>query len=367
MEPKIQGVNKEEFYKLISTLTLKYDVSTIMRLYPYITDAYISLGLLPYLSMICVESQSFLVQNGFTISLPSTSSFSFADVRAKLKLFDNSISKAKKQISIIDEIQDTQFKNKLRYRFLSQHNLYYNLGIIADEEGHIIFNTQYLFYLFQDRKFSHFSLDGNDIKQFGIDIGSIISSVYEGLKDTSLPAYDPQINSVNFKFRYKDYNTNNRNFNRFPELEDGKKFTLLLLHVLCSLNFVKYVLGKILPDENIFLFRTKYTALYYSAKTLSLFEDHFNGNHNSITKTIDCNFDSDFRSCMMHYSFVNKEKYLIDSNYLSLSKPFWGLIETFYSGKDFSEISSRIDENIDMMSERINQILAIDTKCFNEL
>ena len=46
--------------------------------------------------------------------------------------------------------QRASCKHKLRFKFLYELNIHYNLGIFLDENGDIIGNSQYGYYLFQD-------------------------------------------------------------------------------------------------------------------------------------------------------------------------------------------------------------------------
>jgi len=358
------SVSKDEYYHLLTMLTIKNDVTTLFALAPYIRDPYISLGMLPLLSQFCVSIRDYCDSQNVPINLPKLSSFSFDDVRLKLKLFSEKHSKSIKQIAMADGIQDESFKSKLRFSFLSKVNMYDNLGVIADSDGNIVFNTQLLHYIFQDKKFSHTKLYGEDVKAFGRDIGTIIASVHQGLLD-DLPNFDPVVHPATFSFKYKDFNTN-KNFNIFPHQKEGKESSLFVLHILCYLNFVRYVLGRLLAPDNMWLLRAKYIALYYATTSVNQFADKssiptINALKNQESKPL---LNSTFRSCMMHYAFINKGEYAIDDQYLDLNKPFWGLIESCFGEMSYAELCSSIDREINLLADKLETILSIDTNSF---
>lgn len=361
------GVSKDDYFHMLTMLTIKNDVDTLFQLAPYIHDPYISLGMIPFLSMFCVSVRDYFISKQVEINLPNLSSFSFDDVRLKLKLFSEKYNKSINNISTTDNIQDEKFKTKLRFQILAKKNIYYNLGIISDSKGKIIFNTQQLYYLFQDKKFSHYELEGENLKQFGYDIGQIIASVHEGLLDC-LPAFSVDIQGFESVFKFKDYNTN-KNFNRFSLIENGKEITLFLLHILCSLNFVQYILNVMISPDNIWLLRAKYIVWYYATKSVNQLADKNQIEEINALTSIenDLLLNSNFRNCMMHYSFINKDKYLIDEKYLSVDIPFWGLIESCFPNMTFLSFTEAIDQRIKNLSSNLENILLIDTSKFQVL
>lgn len=364
MDCNSTSVSKDEYFHLLTMLTIKNDVTTLLTLAPYIRDPYISLGMLPLLAQFCVSIRDYYDSQNVPVILPSLSSFSFDDVRLKLKLFSDPYKKSINQISMADGMHDESFRSKLRFPFLSKLNMHYNLGIIADFDGNIIFNTQFLHYMFQDKKFSHAELRGENVKAFGFDIGTIIASVHQGLLD-DLPSITPIICPTTFSFKYKDFNTN-RTFNIFPQQEEGKESSLFLLHLLCSLNFARYVLNKLLPPSNIWLLRAKYITLYYAATSINLFAEKssiptINELKNPNIKPL---LNSTFRSCMMHYAFINKGEYAINDRYLNLNTPFWGLIESCFNEMSYEDLCASVDQEINFIADKLEAILSIDTNSF---
>jgi len=367
MDWNCTSVSKDEYYHLLTMLTIKNDVTTLLALAPHIRDPYVSLGMLPLLSHFCVSIRDYYDSRNISVNLPSLSSFSFDDVRLKLKLFSDPYKKSIKQISLADGMQDESFRAKLRFSFLSKLNMHYNLGIIADSDGNIVFNTQFLHYMFQDKKFSHAELSGENVKAFGYDIGTIIASVHQGLLD-DLPSITPVIYPATFSFKYKDFNTN-RTLNIFPQQKEGKESSLFLLHLLCSLNFARHVLNKLLPPSNIWLLRAKYITLYYATASINHFAEK------SSIPTIkelkdpesELLLNSTFRSCMMHYAFINKGEYAINDRYLDLNTPFWGLVESCFNEMSYEDLCISVDQGINSIADKLESILSIDTVSFQSL
>ena len=113
MDWNCTSVSKDEYYHLLTMLTIKNDVTTLLALAPHIRDPYVSLGMLPLLSHFCVSIRDYYDSRNISVNLPSLSSFSFDDIRLKLKLFSDPYKKSIKQISMADGMQDESFRAKL--------------------------------------------------------------------------------------------------------------------------------------------------------------------------------------------------------------------------------------------------------------
>ena len=61
--------------------------------------------------------------------MPDNKTFSLQDIRLKTKLFENKYSKAKKMILNCDYLQDYIFKHQLKFKFMYDWDIHYNLGI----------------------------------------------------------------------------------------------------------------------------------------------------------------------------------------------------------------------------------------------
>ena len=79
-----------------------------------------------------------------------------------------------------------------------------------------------------------------------------------------------------------------------------------------------------------------------------------------VTSKLSPIFDSRFRSCMMHYSFINKGTYLIEDQYLDYSIPFYGLVESCFDGKTYESMQQEILSNLKIMSDAIKFFCTIN-------
>ncbi len=349
------GIDLKEYCDLLSTILIKNDCETLKDIAPLMNQPIVSLGLLPYCALFCSSFKEFISLDSFD----EESIYNISDIRNKLKLFDDRYGRDKKRILSLDANQDNEFKSKVRFKLLSNLNLHYNLGVYLDSDEHIIGNTQHIFYMFQDSHISHIKIDKREIKKSGKDIGTIIASVSKGLKKFPVEIHTglsyPQI-----EVKHKDFNTN-RNFNSFPEIVEGKEITLRTLHILSSLNFIRYVLDKIVPNNNMWAMRIKYIAMYYASKSIEHLLVKLPEKYSEVFKNRNTNLlNGTFRSCMMHYSFFNKGVCAIKEEYLDLHTMLFGLVESCFGGIHYDELIAKIDKEIEFLATGLENILNID-------
>ena len=351
--------NQNDTFHTLSVLSIKYDCETLIALAPIVTDPIYSLGLLPYLALFCCAVEEYCQATGQAVDFFKGSPFNLAEIRCRLKLFDDRYGRTKNKITTIDDLQNTYFSNLLSFKFLKRLNVHYNLGIYIDNDNHMIGNTQYMYYMFQDKRFSKSNrMQKENIQELGYVMGSTVGSVYEGLKNvgTSLNA---QISSIDVPFFYKDYNTN-RSFNSFPNHEDGKELTLRLVHILCALNFVEKSLKSVINNTNLWFVRAKYITFYYAYRSIKTVNNKYPGMISiSGSNGIERLLNSDFRSCMMHYSYKNDGHPLIDSNSLDPNVPFFGLIKSCF-GMSFDDFNCALDSAINQLSISLENLLKFD-------
>ena len=77
-------------------------------------------------------------------------------------------------------------------------------------------------------------------------------------------------------------------------------------------------------------------------------------------------FDSEFRSCMMHYSFINNRKCAIDDKYLNVQTPFGGLVESRFDGYNYSKYFNLLNDKIVKFSDVLENILPFDLNGLRE-
>jgi len=359
MDWNTTSVNKDDYYNLLSMIAIKNDCETIKALIPIISQPIITLAILPYVSQFCSSLEEFNNSCAVNTKIQNDSPFEISDVRNKLKLFSDKYRKLQKQILTIDLIQDNNFRGNLRFELLGKLKCYYNLGVFYDANGHIIGNTQYMYYMFQDKQLLKGTPSGEEVKKFGKALGTVIASVCAGLSEFQ-PGYEVHVINKQYPIFYQDYNTS-KHFNFFPSYQNGKEASLRILHLLCSTNFVRYVLNEILPADNIWSLRVRYINIYYVYESLERFQLQYPDNTvQAILENNHCLINSSFRSCIMHYGFLNKGIAVIKDEYLNLNSKFFGAIESCFNGIGYEQMSDKLDNAIVEFSECLSNMITLD-------
>ena len=138
--------------------------------------------------------------------------------------------------------------------------------------------------------------------------------------------------------------------------------SLRILHLVCSVNFVRYILGEIVPWENIWSLRVKYITVYYVYRSLERFLNRYP--NEEIRTALDCNrsiIDSGFRGCMMHYGFTNHGSSIIKDEFLGLDKALFGVVESCFDGMTYEQLSKKLDSAINQFSDLLSDMAVIDT------
>ena len=368
-------VTKEKYYQLLSATQIKQDCETLISLSNVLSQPILALSFLPFYALFADEIQNTIGDKGEKFVIRNDSPFDISEVRAKLKLFGNEkINKSKKRILSADFIQNEVFKNNLRLSYTKYMNIHYNLGIFYLNRR-IIGNTQYFYYMFQERNFNGREYKKEEIKRFGQSLGTVIGSVSDGLKDF-LPDYNVIVKNEKYNIKYKDFNTNKNSFSSLSVY--GKETVLLLLHILSAVNFIRFILENELPEDNSYLFKVKYITMYYALGSIKkvlnyyslyniVLEPIFSVTLEEMLFNSEVLLNSDFRSCMMHYKFINKGNYLIKDEYLNYDIPFYGLIQTFFNAMNFSDFNKMITDKIIHISDSIDNLLRISNDDLKEL
>ena len=219
--------------------------------------------------------------------------------------------------------------------------------------------------LFWNSKNNNFNFSGEDYKELGKLLGSIVSSVSLGLENFD-KEYKVNTKDQDYPIQYKDLNTNRGKFKLISNKLNGKDTALLLLFVLSSVNFIRFILMNELPHDNTYLFKVKYIAVYYALNNINRVLKNniykkFNDtsiylNLSKLVQNIEIYNNTIFRNCMMHYEFIDKGEFLIDDKYLNHKIPLFGLVETYFEGRGFDEINNILTDKIIEMSDCIEKI-----------
>lgn len=365
-----------------SIIQIYYDCKTIKSLYNSIKENYIAgIALIPYMSLFCWEALDFFKKLGVDFNIKENDTFTLTDVRLKLKIFENKYSKAKNMILNCDYLQDYIFKNKLKFDFIKDWNIHYNLGIMFNEKKEIVGNSQYGYYIFQDNKLLKRKIEyvkslvdtSNIIYKFepeayigyGKYIGEIVGSFLNFFQELNVQDINIKTNKANIDTFYKDFNSN-----KLYKSEDDKIMSLYLLHILTFINSTIRLLGECEKDDTGWWLRIYYIAYYYAIERLEDIKNHIENNEIDNLKfkklltriTVNKSFmNSEFRNCMMHYGLINKEsKFLIKEQKFDLDIPLMGLVESCFDNVNYFELKKYIKDELENISQTIDNILNIN-------
>ncbi|HZH87846.1 MAG TPA: hypothetical protein VFD78_01575 [Chitinophagaceae bacterium] len=355
-------------------IIIKRDADILKMLSLKIRDPIFSISLIPFYSLFCNEVEIYFSKNNQPLNLKeyNSSKFSFKDIRQKAKFFDyKSAQKTFEMLRQIDNLNNTYFINRMRYPENGRWNVHDNIGIFFDEQGNVISNSHYGFYIFQNKKLLSKALKfdpellQNEVKEFAKFVGSVIGSLTKGFSTVSdfIPcAIEPDIPT----FFCKDFNTNRMRYNR-DDRHSEKLIRLFLLHILCGINFALYGLKKAITHDPGWLLRVEYVTYYHATKELrKLITNSSNSVAQSeilkeITLEEDKYYDSDFRGCMMHYGLWSRSsKSYLEEKYCDYSLPLCGLVESMFEGISYWNFQNIIEERLLAMSHSISRYLDLD-------
>lgn len=372
---RIQNLSSEE--SIICTLEIaqmKQDCESIFQLIPFFT-AYpeLSYGFVPYFSLFSTSVLEFVNKycSEFTLNeeMQVINQARIKDVRAKIKVFDYGYLKSRKLLLNVEYVQEQDFKRRNILQSILFNRQYPNMSIHVDAKNRVIGNTQYDYYLMQDKRIMDKSLDtvtelfrknpesfsyeqlGKDAYNISLDCGRIIGSILSALEPmqvTNLPNVNPYLLDV-----YKaDVNSKHKELFSGNSIVDNSVF-LYILHLLSAINFVIYVINECEGNDTGWWLKVNYIAYFYCVSRLRDLENYLNKNRclegsaiellNNLNIKKEKYINSIFRSSIMHSSFSQENRIIIDERYISLDEPLFGLIETLFSGVSYSEFKKEIE------------------------
>lgn len=365
-------------------LQIGYDSKMIIKLLNELKNKPIeSVEIIPFISLFCWEATEFFKKYDINFEMPNNKTFSLQYIRLKTKLFENKYSKAKKMILNCDYLQDYIFKHQLRFKFMYDWNIHYNLGIFVDKYGNIVGNSQYGYYIFQDDKLLkkkiidvekldntkelNYEFKPEEYFEYGEFCGKIIARINNFFKDINV---NMEVNAIDSNLFYKDLNTN-RHLKTFDKDDEGKALTLYLIHILSTINSVIKLLRKYEKTDTGWWLRIYYITYYYAFQRLNDIRNHItmNGILNSKIQNFYSiiNIDDkeliniEFRNCMMHYDLIDKNnKFLIKDEYLNVNIPLFGLVESCFYGIKYDELKSKILKKLNLLSTEIQKLLDLN-------
>lgn len=334
--------------------------------------------MVPYSALFCYEAISYLKKYDPSITIEQTSNYSIKDIRQKAKFFDLSVSKLINSVDNVDAMQHEYFINLMKNPQLGYWNIHTNLGIYYDHNKHIVGNTHYAYYIFQDEKsisqpqpeIKNLELEGKEIQAFGYDMGVIIGNISSALSETS-DFMESDVLAKGNDYLSQDFNTNRC---ATTNNEKYKLVRLFMLHILSSIGFIIYAIKPRIIRDTGLLLRLEYITYHYALKRLDGILRYCKTNHSEISdpnliqmlESIDCSNSNnlrktDFRNCMMHFQLENKEgSSLISEEHFNLSLPFCGLVETQF-GLSYNEYQKLIESELNSLYNVLNQYLGFES------
>lgn len=322
--------------KLVELKLIQEDAGTILSLMKSEHDSIFGMGIIPYYALFVQSCQDCLHKEGSISELVKS-------CRNYIKVFEGGFSKSKRRVSSVDKIQNMRFQSMLRFRFMKSWNIHYNLGIYWTNNKHMIGNTQmYADYL----GLANFSNDSaaEKLYELGYEIGKYVASVNTAFGQFKEPSIIERTNNkVEIQYYY-DLNTNKKNL---IFLNNSKDLSLFYLNLVCSINFVRYILEPLFLSDNNWLFRVEYIVTYYTYRALERLSNYCENNNDIIVdrdalmSVLDLDFaifDSKLRSSMMHYGIKDEGVISLEN----IDNPLYGMIETCFGGMSFKSYYSNL-------------------------
>lgn len=345
-----------ELERVIAIRIMQEDAEAIYSLMTTERNSIFAMEIIPYYALFVQSCKEYSQIE----ESPDECTIQVKDIRNHIKGYADAFGKSKKKVASIDQQEDENFKSQLRFGFMKSWNIHYNLGTYWTEDRHIVGNTQQLSAFLGTNDFSE---NGRKKRNYDLGhyLGSFVASVRSGLASSlSIPYVERRNTAVSIN-KYCDLNTNINN--PFFVCYDNKELNLYLLHLLCNMNFVKHILKPMFSDGNAWVFRVEYIVTYYTYRALIRLKNYAENNGDISIDTAELNekligaeslFQSKFRNCMMHYGLENQN--VLSEEYIE--KPFYGMLETCFEGKDFNTYRNELrifaDHIIDFLESKFD-------------
>ena len=289
--------------------------------------------------------------------LPESMGTDFKDIRNHIKAYAERFSKSQRRVLAVDDTQNEDFKEQLRFEFLKSRNIHLNLGSYWTDTGQIVGNTQQLADFL-----SVSSMFDPELKEKFVRIGrqirSFVASVHDGFSNSKeYPLVERKQSGIKINYYY-DINTNKNN--ELLSSSMPKELNLFFLHLLCNMNFVKHILRPLFVDGNTWIFRIEYIVSYYTLRALERYKNYCENNCHiflymeEVMDILACGeklFQTKLRNCMMHYNLENAG--VITSE--NIDKPLYGIIESCFDGMSYQKYTVSLHNLSDMIIEYLEK------------
>lgn len=333
--------------RLISIRIIQEDAEAIYSLLTTEKDSIFNMEIIPYYALFVQSCQEYMGQK----YLPELIGKDIKDIRNHIKSYAERFGKSRQRVLAVNDMQDESFKAQLKFEFLKELNIHYNLGSYWTENRYIIGNTQQLAdYLSIEDIFASDTKD--KFYQIGYQIGSFVSSVRVGLSKKSNPPPVERIKTATTIDYYCDINTGKHNNLFLGTLPN--ELSLFFVHLLCNMNFVKHILSQLFAEGNIWILRVEYIVSYYTLRALERLKNYCENNNDVVVDLKDIAnildqgkrlFEAKLRNCMMHYNLADAGVITIEN----VNKPFYGIIENCFNGMSCKEYLASLHNFSDIL------------------
>jgi hypothetical protein len=333
-------------------------------------------GLIPYLSLVTVESYNY-IEKKFP-DYAKEISFEYKKIisssRMRVKFFDDTANKVSGSFELLDwisELHEDWFINSHK-GYLSSLKKYLqpDLGIFT-YNGHIIGSTHTgLFFTGLGKE--NLSENGEDREEIFRDLlysvaqelGGYLAQLSTGAEFISVKTNKFQYTIQDDKLGYKDI----KSVDFFPSVFnrcDTTSINFSLLLFLSTINFTRHILSRLMNYSPEILFKIKFITLYHLVSSLeklknycypkNLLTESSKQYFESIIKNTDLKrirSQTELRNILVHYQPIK-----IPNSLLSPSFNLTNLVEHFFSGESFEEIDKKVDDQIIRISDILEQWL----------
>ena len=303
----------------------------------YCNNSIVSLSIIPYIALYCRSAQDFLGEKIMNDEVDEK----ISDIRNGLKLYSGRYSKGVREVLRSDKHQDEIFRNRLRFSFMKNWNIHYNLGVFFDERNCIIGNSQQLNY-FLNVPTVNLTIQQEIAFEMGEMLAENLANTLTAVSNMDIIQLWEEKGNVSVRLGYQDINTNRRN--SFFAKTNKKEVNLLILHILSTINCVEHLFSKGVSCDDQWFMRIEYIVAHYAWQGLRKIKQHFDSsNSNLFSDDVSILlengkklFPSNFRNCMMHYDLCYDGVPAISKEYYNEKLKFFGLVESCFDGKSSS-------------------------------
>ncbi len=290
----------------------------------------IAMGLIPYIGFVIKEAKKWIgSSNSFIMS--GKYNYYITQLRLKNKYYTSdtkcNFDNQKKSLTEAINIEKDYYSAELN-----------NVGVyLINEEyiGNTILYSDYL-RIFRDTKKGLYE-SSEDILDLSIKMGGALCEIINLLEGKKYEFATSNIPLSEIKSEDMILDTC-----FFYKGDINKQ---VCFNILCSIDFILYVLTKICSVESTLLFRAKYLSIYHAVQDLKELKIFPNIESSLINKK--------FRNDMAHYGLF---KYYDNTIYANL--PFYGIVEERF-GKSFYEMIPVLNNTMEIIQKTIKKELGL--------